>query len=185
MNESATTVYGYHSSPLGELLLTWDLGALTGLFMAQHKGKEAPRPEPGWRRDQSALRAVHDQLRAFFAGELRTFDLPLRMAGTPFQRLVWEGLLGIPFGATASYAELARRIGRPGAWRAVGAANGRNPIAIVVPCHRVIGALGTLGGYGGGLDRKEWLLRHEARVLEKPIRAQPRNENVATCRSME
>ncbi|MFI5458369.1 MAG: methylated-DNA--[protein]-cysteine S-methyltransferase [Isosphaerales bacterium] len=164
MNEAASTVYSYYSSPVGRLLLTWDEDALTGLTMAQHKGKEGPRPEPGWRRDDAALHIVYDQLRAFFAGELRTFELPLRMAGTPFQRLVWEGLLGIPFGATLSYAELARRIGRPGASRAVGAANGRNPISIVVPCHRVIGANGTLTGYGGGLDRKEWLLRHEAKV---------------------
>jgi len=185
MNELASTVYSYDSSPVGDLLLTWDEDALTGLTMAQHKGKAAPRPEPGWRRDDAAFHIVHDQLRAFFAGELRTFELPLRMAGTPFQRLVWEGLLGIPFGATLSYAELARRIGRPGASRAVGAANGRNPISIVVPCHRVIGANGTLTGYGGGLDRKEWLLRHEARVLGRQNRAQPRIEDVATCSSME
>jgi methylated-DNA-[protein]-cysteine S-methyltransferase len=164
MNESASTVYSYYSSPVGRLLLTWDENALTGLTMARHNGKEARSPEPGWRRDDAPFNIVHDQLRAFFAGELRTFELPLRMAGTPFQRLVWEGLLGIPFGATLSYAELARRIGRPGASRAVGAANGRNPISIVVPCHRVIGANGTLTGYGGGLDRKEWLLRHEAKV---------------------
>ncbi len=109
---------------------------------------------------------ARDQLRAYFAGELRTFELPLRMAGTPYQRLAWNGLLTIPFGATISYAEQARRIGRPGAARAVGSANGRNPISIVVPCHRVIGADGTLTGYGGGLDRKEWLLRHEASVLD-------------------
>ena len=113
MNESASTVYGYYSSPVGELLLTWDEDALTGLTMARHKGKDAARPEPGWRRDDAAFAIVHDQLRAFFAGELRTFELPLRMTGTPFQRLVWEGLVGIPFGATLSYAELARRIGRP------------------------------------------------------------------------
>jgi len=185
MNESASTVYSYYSSPVGLLLLTWDEDALTGLSMAQHKGKEARRPEPGWRRDDAAFPIVHEQLRAFFAGELRIFELPLRMAGTPFQRLVWEGLLGIPFGATLSYAELARRIGRPGASRAVGAANGRNPISIVVPCHRVIGANGTLTGYGGGLDRKEWLLRHEATVLLKQNRAQPRIGNVATRSSME
>ena len=95
----------------------------------------------------------------------RAFDLPLRMTGTPFQKQVWQGLLTIPYGTTISYAELARRIGRPGASRAVGAANGRNPIGIIVPCHRVIGADGTLTGYGGGLDRKEWLISHEAGVL--------------------
>ena len=167
------------------MLLTWDEGALTGLYMAQHNGKDAPGPQQGWRRDDPAFRIVREQLRAFFAGELRTFDLPLRMAGTPFQRQVWEGLLGIPFGATVSYAELAARIGRPGASRAVGAANGRNPIAIIVPCHRVIAADGTLTGYGGGLDRKEWLLRHEASVLDRPDRTQPRIASVAARPSMD
>ncbi len=102
------------------------------------------------------------------------------MTGTPFQRLVWEGLLAIPFGATMSYAELARRIGHPGSARAVGAANGRNPIAIVVPCHRVIGADGTLTGYGGGLDRKIWLLEHESSVLGKRNGAHPSHRKVAT-----
>ncbi len=185
MNDSATAVYGFFSSPVGELLLTWDEGALTGLYMAQHKGKDTPGPQRGWRRDDRALRIVHEQLRAFFAGELRTFDLPLRLAGTPFQRLVWEGLLGIPFGATASYAELAARIGRPGAARAVGAANGRNPIGIIVPCHRVIGANGTLTGYGGGLDRKDWLLRHEASVLDRQAKARPRIASVAARAPMD
>lgn len=104
-------------------------------------------------------------MRAYFAGELQAFDLPLNMIGTDFQRVVWRELARIPYGEIISYAELARRVDRPGAARAVGAANGRNPISIVVPCHRVIGANGTLTGYGGGLDRKEWLLRHEARVL--------------------
>ena len=126
----------------------------------------------------SVFQAVRDQLAAYFGGELRDFELPLRMAGTPFQHQVWEGLRAIPYGETVSYAELARRIGRPGASRAVGSANGRNPIAIVVPCHRVIAADGTLGGYGGGLDRKEWLLEHRsgrARVGERDTpRAAPR-----------
>jgi methylated-DNA-[protein]-cysteine S-methyltransferase len=167
MIEADSTIYGYHPSPIGELLITWSDDALTGLHMVQHNGDDTAGPLAGWRRDDAALRTVHEQLRAFFAGELFNFELRLRMEGTPFQRLVWEGLLGIPFGATISYAELARRIGRPGASRAVGAANGRNPIAIVVPCHRVIGANGTLTGYGGGLERKEWLLRHEASVLGK------------------
>jgi methylated-DNA-[protein]-cysteine S-methyltransferase len=181
MIKSSSTVYSYHPSPIGELLLTWDDGALTGLCMGEHRRGEALRPDPRWRRDDSALRAVHDQLRAFFAGKLRKFDLPLCMEGTPFQRLVWEGLVEIPFGATASYAELARRIGHPGASRAVGAANGRNPIGIIVPCHRVIGANGTLTGYGGGLDRKEWLLRHEASVMGKQYRVRPLQSKVAAC----
>ena len=108
------------------------------------------------------LRVACEQLDAYFEGDLRTFELPLHMVGTLFQKQVWEGLLTIPYGTTISYAELAHRIGRPGASRAVGAANGRNPIGIIVPCHRVIGANGTLTGYGGGLDRKEWLLSHES-----------------------
>jgi methylated-DNA-[protein]-cysteine S-methyltransferase len=163
MNDAVckSVCYSYVPSPIGDLFLTSDGDALTGLHMAVHRGGSAPRPEPGWRRDDSALRLVREQLTAYFARELRDFELPLRMDGTPFQRRVWEELRRIPFGATWSYAELARRIGRPGASRAVGSANGRNPVAIVVPCHRVIASDGTLGGYGGGLDRKEWLLQHE------------------------
>jgi methylated-DNA-[protein]-cysteine S-methyltransferase len=103
------------------------------------------------------------------------------MAGTSFQRLVWEGLRAIPYGETISYAELARRIGRPGASRAVGSANGRNPISIVVPCHRVIAADGTLGGYGGGLDRKEWLLQHEIAAHERMHETHPQKRLVATA----
>jgi len=158
--------YSFFSSPIGDLLLSSDGNALTGLSMVEHRGGPAPRPDQGWRRDDSAFRAVREQLSAYFAGSLRDFQLRLGMEGTPFQRLVWEELQRIPFGATCSYAELARRIGRPGASRAVGSANGRNPIAIVVPCHRVIAADGTLGGYGGGLDRKSWLLQHETAALE-------------------
>jgi methylated-DNA-[protein]-cysteine S-methyltransferase len=109
-------------------------------------------------------------LRAYFEGELRTFELRLRTTGTPFQRLAWEALLEIPYAKTISYAEQARRMGRPGASRAVGSANGRNPIAIVVPCHRVIGSNGTLTGYGGGLELKEWLLQHEASALDRGTR---------------
>jgi methylated-DNA-[protein]-cysteine S-methyltransferase len=182
MNEltCSEVCYSFYPSPIGDLLLTSDGDALTGLYMVQHKGRSAPRPEPGWQPDDSAFRAVREQLGAYFAGVLREFELPLRMAGTPFQRLVWAGLRSIPLGATLSYAELARRIGRPGASRAVGAANGRNPISIVVPCHRVIAADGTLGGYGGGLDRKEWLLRHEAAVLGNENEVPPTERLVAT-----
>jgi methylated-DNA-[protein]-cysteine S-methyltransferase len=171
---SAGVCYSTFASPIGELLMTSDGIGLTGLTMCQHRGRPAAGPAPGWQRDDSAFQAVRDQLKAYFSGNLRDFELPLRMAGTPFQHLVWEGLRAIPYGETISYAELALRIGRPGASRAVGSANGRNPISIVVPCHRVIAADGTLGGYGGGLDRKEWLLEHEgatfARVRETPGR---------------
>ncbi len=154
--------YSHYSSPIGELLLASDGEALTGLTMCQHRGKPARRPEATWQRNDSVFQPVKEQLDAYFKGTLREFDLLLRMAGTPFQDQVWDGLRAIRYGETISYAELARRIGRPGASRAVGATNGRNPISIIVPCHRVIAADGTLGGYGGGLDRKEWLVQHEA-----------------------
>jgi methylated-DNA-[protein]-cysteine S-methyltransferase len=164
---NASALYSYYSSPFGELLLTSDGEALTGLHLPRHDGSPAPLTEPdsGWRRDDRAFGDVCDQLRAYFAGERFAFDLPMRMTGTPFQRLAWNGLLTIPFGATVSYAEQARRIGRPAASRAVGAANGRNPIAIIVPCHRVIGSDGSLTGYGGGLDLKRGLLQFEAEML--------------------
>lgn len=125
-------------------------------------------PAPEWRAGSGPLpepiRAAKRQLREYFDGERRDFDLPLAPAGTPFQRRVWDELRRIPYGETISYGELARRIGKPTASRAVGAANGRNPLAIVVPCHRVIGADGTLTGYGGGLPVKESLLAHEQGV---------------------
>jgi methylated-DNA-[protein]-cysteine S-methyltransferase len=150
---------------------------LASLNMALQQGKPAPSPKPQWRRDDQALHDVREQLDAYFAGERQTFDLPLQMTGTPFQKQVWQGLMAIPYGTTISYAELARRIGRPGASRAVGAANGRNPIGIIVPCHRVIGANGTLTGYGGGLDRKEWLLAHEAgHVIDQDVTDLPRGK---------
>jgi methylated-DNA-[protein]-cysteine S-methyltransferase len=162
MTEFTPVYYSVYMSPVGELLLTSERGMLSGLNMALQQGKPAPSPKPEWQRDDAALRFARQQLDAYFEGDLQNFDLPLHMAGTPFQKQVWQGLLTIPFGTTISYAELARRIGRPGASRAVGAANGRNPIGIIVPCHRVIGADGSLTGYGGGLDRKEWLISHEA-----------------------
>lgn len=159
----AAKLYTTHPSPLGELLLTFDGEALTGLRMDAHEGQlEAG---PGWRRDSGAFTAVQEQLDAYFSGELTGFDLPLRPTGTPFQRRVWEALRDIPYGKTSSYGELAHRIGRPNAVRAVGAANGRNPIAVIVPCHRVIGADGSLTGYGGGLERKRMLLELERGVL--------------------
>jgi methylated-DNA-[protein]-cysteine S-methyltransferase len=164
---NAPAPYSYYSSPVGELLLISDGEALTGLHLPRHDGSPAPPPATGteWRRDDPAFRDVREQLRAYFEGSLFAFDFPMSLAGTPFQRLAWSGLMTIPFGETVSYAEQARRIGRPGSSRAVGAANGRNPIAIVVPCHRVIGSNGTLTGYGGGLDLKRWLIEHETSVL--------------------
>jgi methylated-DNA-[protein]-cysteine S-methyltransferase len=124
----------------------------------------SPRHRADWVEDRGPFGLVAAQLAAYFAGELTEFDVPLHMVGTDFQRRVWQGLCQIPFGETWSYVELAGKVGNIKACRAVGLANGRNPISIIVPCHRVIGADGTLTGYGGGLDRKAWLLGHERRV---------------------
>jgi methylated-DNA-[protein]-cysteine S-methyltransferase len=146
-------------SPVGTLTLTAVDGRLTGLHMDGQR--HAPDSSPDWARDDDGLADVVAQLEAYFAGSRERFDVALDLQGTAFQRSVWQGLLEIPYGETMSYGELARRVGRPGASRAVGLANGRNPVAIIVPCHRVIGANGTLTGYGGGLDRKVWLLDHE------------------------
>jgi methylated-DNA-[protein]-cysteine S-methyltransferase len=146
-------------SPVGTLTLTAVDGRLTGLHMDGQR--HAPASSPEWERDDDGLVDVVEQLDGYFAGSRSTFDVPLALEGTEFQRRVWSGLLEIPYGETMSYGELAARVGNPGASRAVGLANGRNPVAIIVPCHRVIGADGTLTGYGGGLDRKVWLLDHE------------------------
>jgi methylated-DNA-[protein]-cysteine S-methyltransferase len=127
------------------------------------KGKT--RPDPAWREDRTLLRDTIHQLKAYFAGDLEDFDLPLVPQGTPFQLGVWKRLCDIPFGETISYGELARRIGNPNASRAVGLANGSNPIPIVIPCHRVIASNGKLTGYGGGLPIKEKLLALERRQL--------------------
>ena len=156
---NATILYSTINSPIGELLLTVEGNSLTGLYM--QSPKYAAERTDDWRRDDAALSEPRAQLRAYFAGELRRFELPLAFGGTPFQQRVWRTLCEIPYGETISYGELARRIGRPTASRAVGLANGQNPISIVVPCHRVIGANGSLTGYGGGLERKRWLLAHE------------------------
>lgn len=154
-----TIYFSQISSPLGELLLTGDGSSLTTLAM--HNQKYSAQPQANWRRDDMAFTAAREQLAAYFAGELHTFDLPLAPVGTAFQRTVWQALLDIPFGHTESYGGLAQRIDNPRASRAVGLANGHNPIAIIIPCHRVIGANGSLTGYGGGIERKRWLLNHE------------------------
>jgi methylated-DNA-[protein]-cysteine S-methyltransferase len=147
-------------SPIGRLLLTSDGTALTGLFTRpEHKGYSTE----GWAEDAAVapLAMAALQLNEYFAGTRRVFDLALRLDGTPFQQRVWRELTEIPYGETWSYGQLAKRIGNPNASRAVGLANGQNPISILVPCHRVIGADGSLTGYGGGLERKSWLLAHE------------------------
>ena len=154
-----TTHYTHIETPIGRLLLHGDERGLTGLAFEQNG--EAVRPLPGWHRSASPFAEATAQLAAYFAGELRTFDLPLILEGTPFQVRTWRELQRIPYGHTISYGELARRIQRPKAVRAVGAANGRNPLPIVVPCHRVIGSDGTLTGFGGGIDVKRFLLELE------------------------
>jgi methylated-DNA-[protein]-cysteine S-methyltransferase len=152
--EEDMTCYTITDSPIGELLLTSDGRALTGLHMAPFE-PPAGRPDPG------PLERVVAQLTEYFAGARRSFELDLQARGTPFQQRVWKALRAIPYGRTISYGELAQRIGNPRAVRAVGRANGANPIAVIIPCHRVIGANGTLTGYGGGLDRKAKLLALE------------------------
>jgi methylated-DNA-[protein]-cysteine S-methyltransferase len=148
------TLHTTVNSPIGELMLCGDEHALTAL----HLPGRHPAPGPGWRRDDARFADVARQLEQYFAGDRSTFDVPLRPAGGAFERAVWAELERIPYGTTASYGELARRLGRPSAARAVGAANGRNPIAVIVPCHRVIGADGSLTGYAGGLATKRALL---------------------------
>lgn len=152
------TLYTQIPSPIGPLLLSGSERALEGL----HMSPAAPRP--GWRSAREPFAQAAEQLEQYFAGERDSFDLALHMRGTGFQRDVWNALLTIPYGETRSYGEIARQVGRPDRARAVGAANGSNPISIIVPCHRVIGSDGSLTGYGGGLDRKRWLLEHEAGV---------------------
>jgi len=159
---TATLYFSTMPSPIGELLLLSDGDRLTGLHM--QKQAHWSGMQPHWRRDDSCVHEARTQLRAYFAEELKSFELPLDLQGTDFQKRVWNELLQIPYGETISYGELARRIAQPNASRAVGLANGRNPVSIVVPCHRVVGANGTLTGYGGGLPRKRWLLDHERGV---------------------
>ncbi|NDL58088.1 methylated-DNA--[protein]-cysteine S-methyltransferase [Phytoactinopolyspora mesophila] len=148
-------------SPVGELLLTADDAGLTGLHMEERRHGPAGI-DPRWVRDESTFADAHKQIDAYFAGELQEFDLPLNPSGTTFQRRVWASLRTIPYGEVRSYREIAEEIGRPTASRAVGMANGRNPISIIVPCHRVIGTSGALTGYGGGLERKRLLLDMES-----------------------
>ena len=147
-------------SPIGPLTLAGHGSVLTNLRMIDQTYEPS---RTGWSLDQGAFSDAVNQLDAYFAGELTDFDVELDLRGTEFQQRVWKALLTIPYGETRSYGEIAEQIGAPGAARAVGLANGRNPIAVIVPCHRVIGASGQLTGYGGGLDRKQTLLELEKR----------------------
>ncbi len=164
------TTFSRFPSPLGELVLTASDTALTGVFFPMRRG-QAPEEQPGWREHDgrgpagNLLDRARRQLSEYFARTRTTFDLPLDPSGTAFERQVWDLLRTIPYGATTSYGVLARRLGDPRATRTVGAANGKNPIPIIIPCHRVVGARGDLTGFGGGLDRKRWLLEHEGALL--------------------
>jgi methylated-DNA-[protein]-cysteine S-methyltransferase len=148
------------ASPIGKLRITGTGAALTGVFMETERHASAQSRDAV--RDAAPLREARQQLDEYFGGERREFSLVLDADGTEFQRSVWRALRGIPYGATASYGDIAKRIRNPKAVRAVGLANGRNPISIIIPCHRVIGADGSLTGYGGGIERKRFL-----RALEK------------------
>lgn len=153
--------YSYLSSPLGPILIAGDEDGLR--LINFQRNASLPAAASAWTEDRQPLRDAIDQLEAYFAGTLRDFTLKLAPVGTPFQQSVWQALQDIPYGETTSYGALARQLGKPQASRAVGAANGRNPLAIVIPCHRVIGSTGKLTGYAGGLDIKEALLDFERR----------------------
>ncbi|MCR8575991.1 methylated-DNA--[protein]-cysteine S-methyltransferase [Streptomyces sp. Isolate_219] len=150
------------ATPMGPLTLVAAGEALSGLYMTdqRHRPPQETFGDPA-DPDEPPFAETVTQLQAYFRGELTTFDLPLALRGTPFQRRVWAALCTIPYGETVSYGQLAERLGAPSASRAVGLANGRNPVGIIVPCHRVVGANGSLTGYGGGLDRKRRLLAFE------------------------
>ncbi len=151
--------YAVIDSPLGPLSAVAEDGFLTGLFMSDQRHR--PDSSRFGDRDDSLLPELCEQLTAYWAGDLTHFTVPLALGGTPFQQEVWAALQRVPYGATCTYADLATAIGRPTAMRAVGAANGRNPVCLVVPCHRVVGSGGALTGYAGGIERKQLLLHHE------------------------
>jgi len=158
--------YCYLDTPIGELLLAGDDVALS--LIGFPEGSMRREPEPDWIYSEKPFGAAREQLTAYFDGKRTTFDLNLRPTGTEFQRKVLDELQKIPYGTTMSYGDIAKKIGNPGAVRAVGAANGRNPIPIIIPCHRVIGSSGDLVGFGGGIPTKEALLRHEMEHSQFP-----------------
>lgn len=175
MNTVTTWVKTTVPSPLGPLLLTASHQGLSGIWFTDQRHRPAEDLIRSWApaENNAILETAVDQLMAYFAQRLQRFELPLDLsAGTPFQSTVWRALLDIPFGETRSYGELARAIDKPAAVRAVGAAIGRNPLCIVVPCHRVVGAQGALTGYAGGLDRKAALLRLEDALIDKAHQSQ-------------
>jgi len=157
-------------SPLGELLAVASSRGLAGLYLPGDRHGPGT-PDVDWRRDDSAFLSLHSQLGAYFDGQPVSFDVPLDLVGTPFRKRVWEALRAIPYGMTTSYADIARRIGAPSAARAVGMANGRNPVAIIVPCHRVIGSNGAMTGYASGIANKCYLLELESKPVYKIARS--------------
>ncbi len=159
------TTYSRCASPVGPWLLVSDGEALTGVYPESHRA--VPELTSGWQRDDAFFAGVRDQLAAYFVGRLTEFTVKLAPEGTPFQRRVWGALREIPLGTTTTYGALATHLGSPTASRAVGAANGKNPLSLIVPCHRVIGSGGALTGYAGGLALKEWLLDHEATTARR------------------
>jgi len=159
MTGTGTRRHTVVDSPYGPLTLVATDGVLSGLYMTDQRHR--PAEETFGDRDGTPLRETVRQLEAYFARELTDFDLPMHFEGTPFQHRVWDRLRHIPYGETRAYGELAEELGNRGAFRAVGLANGKNPVGIIVPCHRVIGSSGSLVGYGGGLDRKQRLLAFE------------------------
>lgn len=156
---TADVFYTYYDCPLGRLLLTGDDTTLRGISFPTDRYHTPP--DPAWQQSDDVLAPAIRQLAAYFAGDLREFDLNVQPHGTTFQCRVWQALQSIPYGTTVSYRQIAEQLGQPTATRAVGAANGANPIPIVIPCHRVIGTDGSLTGFGGGLNAKRWLLEHE------------------------
>lgn len=157
------TTFTYVDTPIGALLVAGDTDGIVAIHFAGAK------PKSDWVRDDDSLADAASQLRAYFDGKLRAFNLPLKTDGTEFQQSVWRALREIPYGETTTYTAIAERIGRRSAVRAVGAANGANPIPIVIPCHRVIGASGSMTGFGGGIDVKKRLLALEARVAGRTL----------------
>lgn len=168
-------IYTLVDSPVGTLQLSGEDGVLCGLSFADGM-RPRIRPPSSWHREDEAFPAAREQLEQYFAGERRRFELSLSLSGDDFEQRVWRELLEIPYGETTSYGELAMRLGDRSAARAVGLANGRNPVAVIVPCHRVIGADGSLTGFGGGLHRKRFLLDHEAGVQSLLAPGPPAND---------
>ena len=161
--------YTYHKTPIGSIFIAADDQAIK--LMSFPQGSQQRGPQAHWKKTKKPFTQAIAQLDDYFSGQRTQFDLPLAPDGTAFQQQVWQALLNIPFGETTSYGALAKTIQRPKASRAVGAANGANPIPIVIPCHRVIGSSGALTGFGGGLETKQWLLAHEQSHLPEDLRS--------------